>query len=369
MRTVRTLLMATLPGALLASGLAGCGQEPPAPAEVARPVKMLTVAGPGTDRSLEFPGQIRPAQQADMGFEVPGKLVEFPVKEGQRVTAGTVLAKLDPRDYESKLAEVRARTSQAAKDVERYSYLVKQGVNAPRDLELRERNYKVLAAEEATARKALEDTVLRAPFDGVVGRKLVEDYTNVQAKQTVLILQDPSSLEIRVAVPERDLAGGRTDQVDYAELSARIKPVVTVSALPDRQFPAQLTELATAADPTTRTYQATFRFERPPDVNVLPGMTAKVRIQVARRGAAAQRAGISVPVQAVNADAEDEPFVWVIDTESMTAHRRVVAVGEMHGDEIDVTSGLQPGDVIAVSGIRQLSEGRPVRRYEAQATP
>jgi len=356
-------LAALLMGVALALA---CVEEAPEPEVVARPVKLLAIGGPGSGTTLEFSGEIRPAQQADMGFEVAGKLVSFLVNEGQRVAAGTVLARLDPRDYESKLAEAEARASQAATEVERYRYLVEQGVNAPRDLELRERNYKVLAAELAIARKAVEDTVLRAPFAGNVARKLVEDRANVQAKEPVLILQDASNLEVRVSVPERDLAGGRTEDIDFDALNARLQPEVMVSALPDRVFSARLTELATAADPTTRTYQATFRFVNPPDVSVLPGMTARVRIQ---RGGRAVRAPapIRVPAYAVGADAQNRPFVWAIDADSLTVHRRIVAVGEMHGDQIEVESGLRAGDVIAVSGIRQLREGLPVRPYEAQA--
>lgn len=352
--------------ALAAALTLACGEEPVAAPPVARPVKMLTIGGPAGAETLDFPGQIRPARQADMGFEVPGKLTEFPVKEGDEVAAGTVLASIDPRDYESKLAEARAKASQAAKDVERYRYLVEQGVSSQRDLELKERNYKVFLAELETARKAVDDTVLKAPFDGVVARKLMEDFTNVQAKETVLILQDDSNLEIRVSIPERDLAGRSTGERDYDEINARIQPVVTVSALPDRRFPARLTEIATAADPTTRTYQATFAFANPPDVNVLPGMTAKVRLLADRAGETAPT-GISVPVHAVIADEENQPFVWTIDTEAMTAHRRNVSVGELRGDRIQVTAGLSDGDVIAVSGLRQLLEGRPVRRYETSA--
>ncbi len=79
-------------------GLGGCGEEPAPEAPVARPVGVLGLGDAGGGRWIEYPGEISPAQNADIGFEVSGKLVEFPVMESERVQRGQVLARLDPRD-------------------------------------------------------------------------------------------------------------------------------------------------------------------------------------------------------------------------------------------------------------------------------
>jgi RND family efflux transporter MFP subunit len=322
---------------------------------------MVQVGGGGAG-TLEFPGEIRPARQADMGFEVAGKIVAFPAQEGQRVDEGTVLARLDPRDYDSELAKQRAQLDKTRTDLERYRTLYDEGVSPRAEFERAQRNYEAAQANYQQAAKAVEDTELRAPFDGVVARKLVEDFVNVQAKETVLILQDDSSLEIRVSVPERDFARMETG-LSLEERSRRARPRVVVSALGDRVFPARVTELSTTADPQTRTYQARFAFENPPDVNVLPGMTARVVVDVG--GAAASgRPATTLPVQAVTADPEGEPFVWVVDPETLQVSRAPVGLGAMAGDRVEIVRGLEPGQTVATSGVAELREGMTVRRFE-----
>jgi RND family efflux transporter MFP subunit len=353
---------APLPALLVGLALMapGCGEEPaPAPLPP-RPVKMIEVGG-GAAGTLEFPGEIRPARQADMAFEVPGKVVAFPAQEGERVEQGALLARLDPRDYQSELAKERAQLEKTKTDLERYRILYDKGVSPKADFERAQRNYEAALANFEQAQKAVEDTELRAPFDGVVARKLVEDFVNVQAKEAVLILQDDSSLEIRVSVPERDFAR-MTPGVPVEERNRRARPRVVVSALGDRSFPARITEISTTADPQTRTYQARFAFETPEDVNVLPGMTARVVVDVG--GEAAAGAAISVPVQAVVAEPDGDPFVWVVDPATMQVSRAPVELGRMAGDRVVIEAGLEPGQTVATSGVNDLRDGAKVRRFE-----
>jgi RND family efflux transporter MFP subunit len=343
----------------LIAALAACG-EPPAPEPPpVRPVKLLTL-GEGAAGSLEYPGQIRAAQRADMAFEVPGRIVEFPVKEGVRVKAGQALARLDPRDYEAELAKARTNAAKGKADYDRYQSLFEKGVSPQKELERYRAFYENTQATLRIASKAVEDTVLRAPFDGVMARKLVPDFANVQAKQPVLVLEDDSSLQIDVAVPERDFARMRPGAT-LEERNARARPRVIVSGVPGREFPARLSEFTTTADPVTRTYQATFTFERPRDVNVLPGMTARVKLET---GAAESGRPLLVPVQAVAEDTGTTPYVWTVDPKSMQVSKAPVEVGALTGSWIEIRSGLAPGQTLAVSGVHQLREGMVVRPFE-----
>jgi RND family efflux transporter MFP subunit len=352
---------------ILAGGLIlallGCGEEPAPEEPSVRAVKILEMGAGGQQETREYPGQISAAQTANLAFEVPGKIVELPVKEGQAVAAGDVIARLDPRDYEAKRNAGAAREKAARADYDRARALFDKEVISKQQLDTAQRNYEVAKADADTSRKSVEDTLLRAPFAGKIARKLVDDFKNVQAKEPIVTLQDDSHLEIVVNAPESDFARVKPGQTleQRTARSVEAQPVIFVSSLPDRAFPARLKELATTADPITRTYAVTFSFENPTDVSVFPGMTARVRINRAAEGG---EDGFWLPTQAVRTDATGEAFVWVIEREGMTAKRTPVTLGVLADDRVRILSGLQAGDWVAVSGVHQLREGVQVRRYE-----
>ena len=341
--------------------LAACGQEAPEPEPVVRPIKMLEIGAAGAGGTLEYPGEVAAAQSAEMSFEVSGRIIEFPVAEGQHVDRGTMLARVDPADYQAALQTEVARRNAAKASYERSKVLYETGAASGEDLDAARRNYEVTRARIKTAEKAVSDTTLRAPFSGKVARKLIEEFQNVQAKQPVLLLEDDSALEVRVSVPERDWAMAKPG-LSPKERTARSKPVVTISSVPDRQFAAHLKEWATSADPVTRTFPTTFGFDAPEDVRVMPGMTARVTLTVPAD--TTQDSGVSLPSNAVPSDESGDPHVWRVDPSSMTVHRVPVTLGELSGSDVEVLSGVEDGDLIAISGVHHLREGAPVRRIE-----
>lgn len=327
-----------------------------------RPIKMFTIGETGRRGVREYPGTISAAQQADLAFEVPGQMIEFPVNEGDRVEKGAVLGRLDARDYQARLDSAAAVLRKAKADYGRTTNLYKEdpGAIALTRLDSDKRGVEVAEAQYKEAEKAYEDTILRAPFDGVVALKLVDDFANVKAKEPILILQDTSHLEMVVNVPERDFVGGRQSGDNAETLTERLQPQVVLSSLPNRRFPARFKEIATTADPVTRTFAVTLRFDNPKDLTVLPGMTAKVIVQ----GAGSAGGAVLIPAQAVTAGADEKPFVWIVRPDSMTVERRTVELGELRGDDVEVLSGLVNGDVVAMSGVALLHDGMKVRRLE-----
>jgi RND family efflux transporter MFP subunit len=318
------------------------------------------VQGPAGKQTREYPGTVSAAQTAEMAFEVAGKIVEFRYKEGEQVPEGDVIARLDPRDYQAQLDSAQAQADNSRLNFERAQKLVDEGALAPIERDRRKTVFDTADARLRKAKKALEDTELRAPFAGVMARKLVEDFANVQAKQIVLVLTDDQYLKIKLAVPERDLAGERDRSRTLEQVNADIKPEVVITSMPDRRFPGRLSELASTADPSTRTFEATMTFRPPDGIQVLPGMTARVIIQVPQdRGSA-----IRIPATAAVANDEGEAFVWLVDSANMTVSRRPVELGPLTGSDATVLSGLEGGEVVVVSGVGQLRDGLKVRRFE-----
>lgn len=347
--------------AWVAASGAGCGEEPQVEPEVARPIKILELGGPGAGTVREFPGQISAAQHVELAFEASGQLIEFPVREAQEVTEGQLLAKLDPRNFEARRDSENAKLALARSEFERAKKLFEADVASEQELDRAKRAYDVARASEKQAIKSLEDdAVLKAPFSGVVAKTLVENFQNVRAKEPVLILQNASSLELVIAVPEADFAG-MTPGLSLEERNARSITEVTVSAHPDRRFRARLTEFSTTADPATRTYEAVVAFDRPEDVTVSPGMTAKVTFNVP---ASVHDAGIAIPASAALADEQGDAYVWKVDPATMKVSRGHVSLGAMAGDTVAVRDGLEDGDWVALTGVHHLREGMTVRRMQ-----
>ena len=342
--------------AAVALSLVACEKPVVEEKPVVRPVKVQTIGRADEESRREYPGSIRALQHANMGFEVGGRIEEFYVREGDEVVQGEVLARLDARDYEADLEASKANLRKAESDLRRSRNIYKEdpGAISTETIDSHQRAVDVARANLAVSQKAYEDTKLRAPFSGLMARKLVEDFQNVQAKEPVLVLQDTSTLEIQINVPERDVARG-SPQRAVDSLTANLNPEVIVSALPDRTFPARFKEFAAAADPVTRTFSVKFNFDNPGDVNILPGMTARVQVTVNPERA------WSVPVSAAVAGNSGKPFVWKLDRDTMKVSRTPVTLGELVDGRVRITEGVETDDLVVVSGVDQLREGMEVR--------
>jgi RND family efflux transporter MFP subunit len=350
---------------VIVAAAAGCSEEVVEAPAVVRPVKILEVGSGDDGRVREYPGFVRATQSAEIGFEVAGRVVRIAAKQGQRVQAGDVLAVLDDRDYVAQLDIERANVRKAEADLRRSESVYEQdpGAITVERIDGDRRALEVARARLAQSSKAVEDTVLRAPFDGVVSRRLIEVFENVQAKQPVVIVDDLEDIEVEINVPERDIgspgtiAAGLTDE-ELDDLTRRFAPRVSISAVGNDEFPGRYVEVAARADAATRTFAIRIAFDPPAGVVILPGMTA--RVTASFDGSQ----GVSLPLSALGATPGGEPQVWVIDPATMTAHARVVTTGQVRNGTIDISAGLMPGELVATTGAKQLAEGMRVSRFE-----
>jgi RND family efflux transporter MFP subunit len=136
-----------------------------------------------------------------------------------------------------------------------------------------------------------------------------------------------------------------------------VQIMATFSSAPGVEFPVRIKEVAQAADPITQTFEVRVTMKPPPGMNLLPGMTATVTPTSRRAGIRDDR--ILVPISAVSQDGAGKPVVWVVGPDK-TASRRPVKIGEATGGQIAITAGLQPGDRIAVAGLRSMRDGMKV---------
>jgi RND family efflux transporter MFP subunit len=356
----RTILLPVALVGFALSFLTACEKEVEESAEVARPVRMLTITTLTGGESLSYPGEILGVQNAELAFEVPGRMVELPAEEGIEVTEGQLLARLDPADYQANLDAAQAAYSSAKTTFERFEEVFSKGAISRQDFDNQKREFEIAEANLTTARKALSDTELRAPFTGRIGRVYVDNFNNIQAKQSILLLQDLSQLDIIVNVPEQDWQRAKPG-LTLAQQTERAKPYVTLSTFPDRKFPSRITEVAASADPVTRTFAARGRFDPPEDIVILPGMSATVTITISTEEVAGMEDVVQIPANAIVGGNDGGSFVWLVDKDTMTVSRAPVTAGQMSGSTIAILDGLSAGDRIAVSGVHLLAEGMQVR--------
>jgi len=339
---------------LAAAAPLGCGgAEAPPERQVVRPVKIITFGDTGSRRRFQYPGQVYANQTVEVAFEVTGKLAELPVAKGQQVAAGDLLARLDQRDFRNQLLQAQAAFDESTATLKRYEEAAKTRAVSPREVDEARARARISEAEVKIKQKALEDSTIHADFEGVVADRFVDNFQNVVAKGPVLLLQDTSVLEIRVNVPERDVAnpadtgGGRL--------------TATFDAVPNREFDLTVKEFVTEADPVTQTYSVTLMMPNDEGAGLLPGMTATVTWEPDGTDTLGLQ---TVPAAAVVGQAGRKPSVWVIDPEAMTATRRHVEVGSIvGGDQIQILSGLEKGDRLAAAGAHHLTDGMKVVEY------
>ncbi|MCW8963602.1 MAG: efflux RND transporter periplasmic adaptor subunit [Gammaproteobacteria bacterium] len=344
--------------------LAGCGGEaPPEQEPEVRPVKTILIESTGMESIREFPAVVQATQQADLSFRVSGKLKEFPVKEGDEIEQGDVIARLDDTDFKIALNDARAAYTRALADFKRAKELLPEGHISRSDYDKLDSQNKQTNASLQLARQNVEYTMLKAAFDGVVAKRLVDNFEEVSAKQGIVRLHDTSSLDIIFDIPESLMI--LVDRSKRGQGSGR-KVVARFNAIQNKEFPLTFKEVATDADERTQTYKITFTMSPSERYNILPGMKATVITDTS--DIEGKEHSVLLPIAAVSAGADKQATVWLVDEQTMTVKPEQVKVGDMQSDSIEVI-GLEPGKRVVTTGVAFLREGMKVSLLETGEQP
>jgi len=362
-----TWVLATIALAFL---LSACGkkEEPETKRTNIRPVKMMTVLSIGDFGKRQFPGQVRASKRADLSFKVNGPLIQLPVEEGKQIKKGGLVARIDPKDFESslrnaegRLAKVDAALQLAKTEYDRVLRIQKEDPGAVstsmvdrrrEGVNKAEADMQSVRAEVDAAKDQLSYTHLRAPFTGVIAKRYVDNFQKIRAKELIASLDDVSQLEILVDIPENLMTIVRAENAN---------PVARFSTVPGREFELSIKEFQTRADPTTQTFRVVLVMSAPEGVRILPGMTATVLGKGVGSSAKDDEQYV-IPAMAVVGDEAGASRVWVVDREKMMVHGRKVTTGALSGtDGIEIVEGLKSGDTIAITGVNLLHDGMQVR--------
>lgn len=343
-------------GALTLLGSSACQQADQSTATVAPPrlVRTLVVSNQSDAVWRELPGVVDAAQKADLSFRIPGKLASLSAQEGDNVARDDVLAQIDDSDVRIQLKSREAEYASAHAHFIRGNELIKTGVISKSDFNKLQAQDATAKANLDAARKSLEYTQLRAPFDGHIAVRHVDNFEEVNAQQAIYTLQDTSALLVRINVPESLMI--RVREGANPEVWAEF------SQLEDQSFPLTLKEVSTRADKNTNTFAVTFTMENDGAFNILPGMTATVRGKPSSTNRV--RDGIfQVPAHAVLEDSHGR-FIYVVESAAEgrgVVQRRPVETGRLSQQGLEVTSGLTDGDRIVTAGMSKMRPGLEVR--------
>jgi len=305
------------------------------------PVKIQTTQAVKKDVELcsETTGTVRSKDRASIAPKVSGDISSITVIPGQKVVKDELLVKISALEISSKLQSAQAMLDKARRDLKREEELLASNASTPEMVNDLKDQYRIAQATVREAETFLSYTEVRAPFDGVITRKHVNEGDLSMPGHPLLEIEDLSTLRVEADVPEAvgiHLQIGKEIQIGVSDTDALITGVVE--------------EIAPAADPQSRTFPV--KVSLPKDTGFKSGQFAKVRIPIKSVST------VLVDPQAVTRWGQIER-VFVVEEDHLSM--RIIKTGSTYGDQLEVLSGLSGDETLAISVDQPLQDGAPIR--------
>jgi multidrug efflux system membrane fusion protein len=246
-------------------------------------------------------------------------------------------------------AQAQARVAQANLRAQEEQLRIGEIGGRPEEIAGAEAGLRGIDTQIKVARDSLSDATLTAPFDGIIARRDIENFSNVSTGQSIVLLQGVGVVHLAFDIPS----------LDVTELTRNgpgtITNTATFAALRGQEFETELVEFSVQADSATQTYRGRVSVTVPEDAVILPGMVANVVSST--RGAAAQ---ITAPLSAIASEPDGAPFVWLV-AKNGTVSAQSVFLGEATGADVVVKGGLSDGDTIVSAGVSEIIDGMTIR--------
>ena len=368
-------------GIIFAGALASrCSHPQASPPETAQPVKTQLVTPAASQPAVRYSASIEPFEQVQIAFKGAGYVDEVlrrggadgrlrTVQPGDRVTRGTVLARIREADYQervtqgrAKLAEGEASLIKARLDLERARTLFAAESLTKPDLDSAQASFDSAEARVAAARAeielamiALRDCALVSPANGIIVERRIEPGSLAAAGTVGFVLAELSSVKARFGIPDSMIRSVKLgDGID-----------VSVDAAATATFKGRVSSIAPTADAQSRVFDVEVTIPNQ-DGRLRPGMIGTVAVgSPAAQAAAAGSSLLSVPLTAVirSESGAGQFAVMVVERQGANEIARVrrVELGEVVGNSIAVHKGLNAGERVVVSGATLLVDGAHVR--------
>ncbi len=299
-------------------------------------------------REISAIGSVRSDESVVVRPEIPGRIAKILFDEGQRVTRGQPLIRLDGTILAAQFEQAKANLALSLANSERAQKLYRQGAGTERARDEAAAKLRVDQAAIEVSRAALDKTEIAAPFDGILGLRKVSVGAYVTAGEDIVNLEkiDPVKLDFRV--PETYLRSVRIGQ----------PLAVSVDAFPDRTFSGEIYAIDPLVDKNGRSIVIRARVPNE-DLILRPGLFARVKLEVERVADA-----ILVPEEAV-VPRGDQTLIYKVVGDGF--EEVPVELGLRRGTQVEVVSGLSPEDVVITGGQMKLRPGTKINVVSATA--
>ena len=301
-------------------------------------VKTATASTYSNETAKEFPIITQPFRTTELSFRVSGPIDRLDVYAGNYYRRGDIIAEIDPRDYRIRRERAEAVYRQAKAEYERISALYQKNNLSASTYEKARAEYTSAKAAFDTAVNELEDTRLVAPFNGYV-----------------VTFIDIDQLKIEAYV---------TQDIAY-RVQPRQNVLLTLDVQPDTELEAQIAEVSKGTTQNNLSYLVTALFPNK-EARLLAGMSGKIRFEESTSELSDSTATgehlVCIPQTALYNRPTVGSYVWTVHPESGIVSQRKVSVSKLlpHGNA-GITAGLQPGEIVATSSLRFLSDGMKVK--------
>ena len=286
----------------------------------------------------ETVGTVRAKLHAVIEAKVSGKIEQMLVVPGQRVPAGELLATVDAREIQAQYDQALAVRQQAESDLKRATDLFHQNILSPSEFDAAQSRFHVAEAATSAARTLLDYTRVTAPFNGVITRKDADVGDLAVPGKPLLEMEDARNLRLEADVPEA--------LMDKIALDDRLP--VRIGVL-ETNMEGVVSEIAPSADPNSRTFLV--KLDLPSVPGLRAGQFGRVAVPVG------EASTLCVPASAVVQRGQMELVFIAVDGR---AQMRLVKTGKHIGDQVELVSGVDPGEAVVVNGSGNLVDGQLV---------
>ena len=294
-------------------------------------------------RTLDLTGSATPTRQARLASPGEGPIQNCRVREGDQVKRGERVLTIGRSGAAAAQVTAMAESvKEQEAELNRTKILVQSGAVPGSQLDTARAKYEGARALLAKARESAGDYSVAAPWDGVVSKVLVKDGDFVAPRAPLVEMYDPNSLVIRLAVPEAQ------STMVFKGMPVKIQ----MDAYPDKTFEGKISLVYPDLDTRMRTRTAEVKLDYP--VALIPGMFARLQVVMETVAEA-----VAVPGDAVLIMPNGEKVAYVL--KDGKAQRRVVQTGLEAGGQVQIVSGIQPGETVITAGNEKLKDGMEVK--------